>query len=147
MAQAKTFRRSGLRLLLGDGATPDESFAAPCGLLERALTLSKELGETNVPDCANEDLAPWTERDVVSKSASIEGSGVLDEDALPIWQGFYDSDSSRNCRIELWRNGVKKGHWQGAFHIETLNPAAPEEGRVTLEISLQSDGPVVWTSA
>lgn len=147
MAQAKTFRRSGLRLMLGNGATPDEAFAAPCGLLERAITLSKELGETNVPNCADEDAAPWTERDVTSKSASIEGSGVLDADALPIWQSFYDDDSSRNCRIELWRNGAKVGYWQGAFHIESFNPAAPEEGRVTLEISLQSDGAVVWTPA
>jgi predicted secreted protein len=147
MAQAKTFRRSCLRLLLGDGAAPAENFAAPCGLLERALTLSKELGETNVPDCADEDAAPWTERDVTSKSASISGSGVLDEDALPVWRGFYESDDSKNCRIELWRNGAKVGHWQGAFHIETFNPAAPEEGRVTLEISLQSDGAVTWTSA
>lgn len=146
MAQAKTFRRSGLRLLLGNGADP-EVFATPCGMLERAISFSKELGENNVPDCADEDAAPHTERDVISKSASISGSGVLDEDALTVWQGFYDSDVSKNCRIELWRNGAKIGHWQGAFHIETFNPAAPEQGRVTLEISLQSDGPVPWAAA
>lgn len=146
MAQAKTFRRSGLRLLLGDGADP-EGFATPCGLLERAITLSKELGETNVPDCDDEDAAPWTERDVTAKSATISGSGVLDEDALPVWRGFYESDVSKNCRIELWRNGAKVGHWQGAFHIESFNPAAPEAGRVTLEISLASDGAVLWTAA
>lgn len=147
MAQAQTFRRSGLRVLLGDGTTPTEDFAAPCGLLERSFSLSKALGETNVPDCTDEDAAPWTERDVTSKSASIEGSGVLDASALPIWQAFFDSDDSKNVRVELWRNNAKVGHWQGKFHIGTFSPSAPEEGRVTVQISLQSDGAVPWTIA
>lgn len=146
MAQAKTFRRSGLRLLLGDGADP-ENFAAPCGLTERSISFAKELGETNVPNCTDEDLAPWTERDVIAKSSTIDGSGVLDEDALPTWQGFYDDDDSRNCRVELWRNNAKIGHWQGRYHLEEFSPAAPEDGRVTLDATLQNDGPVVWVAA
>lgn len=145
MAQAQTFRFSGLRVLLGDGAEP-EVFAAPCGFTERSLSLSKELGSTNVPDCTDEDAAPWTERDVTAKSAEISGQGVLDAAALVIWQGFFGDDASRNVRVELWRNGAKTGHWAGAFHLESLEVGATQGERATVQVSLQSDGAVVWTA-
>lgn len=146
MAQAQTVRFSGLRVLLGDGAEPDEGFTAPCGLTERSLTLSKELGENNVPDCTNEDAASWTERDVVSKSAEIAGQGVVDIVALATWQDFYASDTSKNVRVEVWR-GTKVGHWQGAFHLESLEIGATKGERATIQPSLQSDGAVAWTPA
>lgn len=145
MAQAQTVRFSGLRVLLGDGADP-EVFTAPCGLTERSLTLSKELGENNVPDCADEDAASWTERDVVSKTAEVKGQGVIDITALGTWQAFYASDTSQNVRVEVWR-GTKVGHWQGAFHLESLEFGATKGERATIQPSLQSDGAVVWTAA
>jgi hypothetical protein len=146
MAQAQTVRFSGLKVLLGNGATPTEVFSAPCGLTERSLTLSKEFGESNVPDCTDEDAASWTERDVTAKSATIAGQGVLDIVALPIWQARYDSDTSGNVRTEIWRNGVKVGHWQGSFHLETLEVGATKGERATVQTSLQSDGKVTWTA-
>lgn len=145
MAQAQTVRFSGLRVLLGDGADP-ENFAAPCGLTERSLTLSKELGESNVPDCTDEDAASWTQRDVVSKSAEIAGQGVIDIAALTTWQERHASDTSGNVRIEIWR-GTKVGHWQGAFHLANLELGATKGERATVQISLQSDGAVAWTPA
>lgn len=145
MAQAQTVRFSGLRVLLGDGETP-EVFAAPCGFTERSLTLSKELGSTNVPDCADEDAAPWTERDVTSKSAEISGQGVLDVTALTVWQARFDSDASGNARVEVWRSGAKVGHWLGAFHLESLELGATQGERATVQVGMQSDGVVTWTA-
>lgn len=145
MAQAQTVRFSGLRVLLGDGNPVDEAFAAPCGLRERSLTLSKEFGESVVPDCTDEDAAAWTERDVNSKTASIAGTGVIDTSALTTWQGRFDSDTSGNVRIEVWR-GTKVGHWQGAFHLESLEFGATKGERSTIDLSMQSDGAVTWTA-
>jgi predicted secreted protein len=147
MAQAQTVRFSGLRVLLGDGATPSETFTAPCGLTERSLSLAKEFGETNVPDCTDEDAASWTERDVTSKSASIDGTGVLDIVSLVTWQARFDSDTSGNVRTEIWRAGAKVGHWQGAFHLETFEVSGTKGERASAKVSLQSDGVVVWTAA
>ncbi len=143
MAQAKTVRFSGLRVLLGGGEEP-EVFAAPCGFTERSLTLSKELGSTNVPDCTDEDAAPWTERDVTSKSAEIGGQGVLDITALAVWQERFASDASGNARVEVWRAGVMIGHWLGAFHLESLEIGATQGERATIQVSMQSDGAVTW---
>lgn len=147
MAQAQTFRFSGLRVLIGDGATPTEGFAAPCGLTERSLSLSKEFGETNTPDCTDEDGASWMERDVTSKSGAIAGTGVLDASALDEWRGFFESDTSKNLRVELWRDSAKVGHWQGKFHLESFEVSGTKGERVTIDISAQSDGAVLWTAA
>lgn len=145
MAQAETFRFSGYRVLLGDGESP-EAFATPCGFTERAFTLSKEMGESNVPDCSDEDGASWIERDVVSKSASVSGTGMLDATSLTTWQDFWDTDASRNARVELWRNGAKVGHWGGAFHMESFETSATKGERVSVTVSMQSDGAVAWTA-
>jgi hypothetical protein len=48
-------------------------------------------------------------------------------------------------RVEVWR-GTKIGHWQGAFHIGSFAPSVTKGERATIEISLSSDGPVVWTA-
>lgn len=143
MAQAQTVRFSGLRVLLGDGASP-EVFSAPCGLIERSFNRSKEMGESNVPDCADEEGASFIERDITSKSASVNGSGMLDISALDTWEEFWNSDSSRNVRVEIWRNEVKKGHWAGAFHLESFEVGATKGERANVTVSLQSDGAFLW---
>lgn len=142
---AATFRFSGLRVLLGDGADP-ETFAAPCGFTERSLSLSKEMGESNVPDCTSEDAASWVERDIVSKSGSISGTGMLDATALATWQEFFAEDTSKNTRVELWRLGVKTGHYIGAFHMETFEISATKGERVTVNVAMSSDGAVLWVA-
>lgn len=146
MAQAKVFNYSGIRVLLGDGATP-EVFSAPCGFTERSLTLSKSLGEINIPDCSNEDVASWVGRDVISKSASLTGSGVLDADALTVWRNaFTTSDASKSARMELYRDGAKVGHFQGKFHVESFEIGGSQGQKASISVTLQSDGEVTWTA-
>jgi predicted secreted protein len=130
-------------VLLGDGGSP-ESFGMPCGFTERSFSRTKEMGESVVPDCSDEDAASFTERDITSKSASISGTGVLDASAADTWEEFWNSDTSRNVRVELWRSGVKRGHWAGAFQLESLEFGATKGERVTITASLMSDGSFIW---
>ncbi|WP_100961067.1 phage tail tube protein [Bosea sp. FBZP-16] len=146
MALAATFRFSGYRVLLGDGADP-EVFAAPCGFTERSISFNRELSETNTPDCADEDAPSWLERDVTSMSATINGTGVLEATALPIWLGLLNTTVSFNARVELWREGVKVGHWQGAFALESFETSGTKGERVQVTVSMQSDGVVAYTAA
>ncbi|MGX1786837.1 phage tail tube protein [Bosea sp. NPDC055332] len=146
MALAQTFRFSGYRVLLGDGADP-EVFAAPCGFTERSISFNRELSETNTPDCADEDAPSWLERDVTSMSATINGTGVLEATALPIWLGLLNTTVSFNARVELWREGVKVGHWQGAFALESFETSGTKGERVQVTVSMQSDGVVAYTAA
>lgn len=146
MALAQTFRFSGYRVLIGDGADP-EAFAAPCGFTERSISFNRELSDTNVPDCADEDAPSWLERDVTSMSATIGGTGVLEATALPTWLGLLETTASFNARVELWREGVKVGHWQGAFQLESFETSGTKGERVSVTVSLQSDGAVTYTAA
>lgn len=146
MAAAATFRFSGFRVLLGDGGSP-ESFTAPCGFTERSFSLNRELSETNTPDCADEDAPSWLERDVTSMSASVNGTGVLEATALPIWLAILDTTVSFNARVELWREGVKIGHWEGAFALESFETGVTKGERVNVTVAMQSDGVIAYTAA
>lgn len=146
MVAAATFRFSGYRVLLGDGADP-EVFAAPCGFTERSFSLNRELSETNTPDCSDEDAPSWLERDVTSMSASINGTGVLEATALPIWLAILDTTVSFNARVELWREGAKVGHWQGAFALESFETSGTKGERVNVTVAMRSDGAIAYTAA
>lgn len=146
MALAQTFRFSGYRVLLGNGGDP-ETFAAPCGFTERSISFNRELSETNTPDCADEDAPSWLERDVTSMSATVNGTGVLEATALPIWLGLLNTTVSFNARVELWREGVKIGHWEGAFALESFETSASKGERVNVTVAMQSDGAVLYTAA
>lgn len=146
MALAKVFNYSGIRALLGSG-TGTITYSAPCGFTERSLTLSKSLGEINIPDCSNEDVASWVGRDVISKSATLSGSGVLDADALAVWQAaFTTSDASIPARLELHRAGAKVGHFEGNFHVESLEIGGSQGQKASISVTLQSDGEVKWVA-
>lgn len=138
MAQATTFRFSKFLILVGDGSTP-EDFAAPCGLTSRGFNRTKETNDTNVPDCADEDAPSWLERDVVSLSAALSGSGVLAEESVDIWDEWFESTASRNVRITLGE-GSSMRTWQGAAHLSTFNIQGERGSRVTAEIEIVSDG-------
>ncbi len=146
MAQAQTFRFSNFRVLLGDGASP-EAFTAPCGFTSRGLSFNRELAETNTPSCTDEDAPSWLERDVTSMSATINGEGVLDLSALPKWQALLSTTESTNARVELWHSGAKIGHYEGKFALESMEWAVPKGERVTITVSMQSDGEIAWTEA
>ncbi len=145
MAQAKVVNFSKFLVLVGDGASP-EVFAAPCGLTSRGITFTAETNDTNIPDCADEDAPSWLGRDTVSLSGEISGSGVLDLDALEVWQEFIGE--RRNCRVKidvpLAQNG---GHWQGSFILTSFAVTGERGSKVSVEITLTSDGEVPWVPA
>lgn len=148
MAQPKTFTYGkGLVVQIGNGATP-EVFSHQCGITERGLTLTKETGDTNVPDCDDLDAASWTSRQVVAKSAQISSSGVLAVESQEVWQDLYASDASVNCRVANLANLANGGgHWAGKFHLTSLEFGATKGQLVDVSITMVSDGPVTWVPA
>lgn len=147
MAQAQTLPFSAFKVLLESTATPG-TFIAPCGLTERSLSLTKETNDTTVGDCDDEDAAAWVERDVVSKSASISGDGVMARQSIAVWQAAYESDAPINVRVE--RSGTAAqggGYYLGTFHLTSFEQGATRGERATASIEMSSSGPVVWTPA
>lgn len=147
MAQATTVPFSGFKVLLESATTPN-TYVAPCGLTERSLSLTKETNDTTVPDCDDEDAAAWVERDVVSKSGSISGEGVMALQSVGRWQAAYDSNSPVNVRVE--RAGTAQqggGYYLGAFQLTSFEQGATRGERATVSVELQSSGPIVFTPA
>jgi len=147
MAKPITAEASKVLIKIGDGGSP-EQFVAPCGLTTKGINFTKNTNETNVPDCADPDAPAWTERSVISMSNEVSGNGVLAMESRDAWQEFFESGVSVNCQVwidvPLASHG---GYWQGAYHLTGMNVTAELGNKVQIAVTMQNDGPVVWTDA
>lgn len=143
MTAPTTIKFGKMVVKLGDGAAV-EVFAAPCGFVSKALNLSKNINETNIPDCDDPDAPAWVGRDVQSLTWNVTGQGVLAKEAFPTWQSFFNSTTSRNVRIEITFPGLPIVY-AGAAHLETFEISADLGNRVQLNIVLQGDGTLTQT--
>lgn len=143
MAPPVTARFGKFRVLLGNSATPIV-YAAPCGFTSKSLSLGKSLSEVIIPDCDDPDKPSATGRDVESTTASIDGEGVLAASAVITWLDAYDSVDSVPVKVEVeFSSGTVT--FTGFMHVETLELGAEQGGRVTINVSMQSDGELVRT--
>jgi predicted secreted protein len=145
MAQPTTAKFGKMRVLLGDDATPT-TYAAPCGLTTKNLTISKNLQEVNIPDCDDPDAVAWIGRDAQSLSAQISGDGIAAAESVPDWNAAALSIESVPMKVEIeFTTGMKT--FTGLWQIDNLTFGAEQGGRVTLSFNAQSDGEIVdlWT--
>lgn len=146
MAQPTTARPGKMRILLGDGASP-EVFTAPCGLTTKALRVSKDLSDVVIPDCDDPDAPYWLARDVTSLSVEITGEGLLAAESEATWMDATFSTDPVNVKVEIeFTTGTRT--FEGAFHV-TASPSGQQGQRVSIDVSMQSDGIVnrTWTPA
>lgn len=146
MAQPTTARPGKMRILLGDGASP-EVFTAPCGLTTKALRVSKDLSDVLIPDCDDPDAPNWLARDVTSLSIEITGEGLLAAESEAVWNDATFSTESVNVKVEIeFTTGTRT--FLGKFHV-TASPTAQAGQRVSIDVSMQSDGIIVssWSAA
>ena len=143
MALPTTIKFGKFFVRLSDGAeTP--TFAAPCGFTSKSFNRTKTFGETNLPDCDNPDLAPWSVRDTQSRSGSITGEGVLAKSAVPAWEAAFASEDSIECEVEFEYPDGDSDIYTGAFHLESFEITGTRGERVTASISMQSDGQITY---
>lgn len=147
MAQANVTQASKLYIQLGDGGTP-EVFSQPCGLNSRGLNLTKDTNDQIIPDCDDPDAPSWLGRVVVSLSGEATGSGVLDLDALPIWQDAFDSTEPVSARVGInvppASNG---GYYQGLMHLTAFNITGDQGDFIQVAVTLLSSGELTWVPA
>jgi len=146
MSQPSTVRPSKLRVLLGDGGSP-EVFTAPCGLTSKSLNLNKNLSDVSIPDCDDPDAPYWLARDVESLSMEISGEGLLAAEYEADWNDANFSTEPRSVRVELeFTTGTRV--FAGAFHV-TCSISGQQGQRVSINVSMQSDGIITstWTPA
>jgi hypothetical protein len=122
------------------------TYTAPCGFTSKSFTLTKNLQEIDIPDCDDPDAVAWIGRDAQNLSAAITGEGVAAAESVPTWNDAWQSVESIPAKVEIeFATGTLS--YTGMFQVESLAFAAEQAGRVTLNVSMQSDGEVVdlWT--
>ena len=141
---------SGAAAAKGPGGTADAptpmTWAAPCGFTSKSLVMTKNLQEINLPDCEDPDAVAWIGRDAQSLTSQITGEGVAAAESVPTWNDAWTNVDSVAARVEIeFSTGTKV--FQGYYQVETLTFGAEQGGRVTLNVSMQSDGILVdqWT--
>lgn len=147
MTKPVTARPGKMRVLLGDGGDP-EVFGAPCGLTTKSLTITQNLSEVTIPDCDDPDAPYWIARDTTSVSASISGEGVLAAESLQTWLEVAYSTDSVNAKVEIeFSTGTET--FLGGFKVDSFAITANQGERVSISISMQSDGELAksWTPA
>lgn len=136
MATATTASYSKFKILIGDGADP-EVFSAICGLTSKGLNGSADVVTTEVPDCSDEDLPSWQEKDVKSISLSMSGSGVWSKENHAILLDWFLSGAKKNVQVQYVDAAASSPEFlEGPCVLTQLNNAAEKGGRMTAEITL-----------
>lgn len=151
MARANPVKFSEFIVKIGDGGSPSEAFAAPCGITTRSLNRSAERSIANLPDCDNEDLPSVQEGTVTSTSWTITGSGLLTVDALDTWDDWFESGAERNVQVTKVGAGANGGRtWSGRAHLTTLNYSGSKEdngGKMQIEVEIAGQGELTRVNA
>lgn len=141
MAQPTTIKGGKVRVMLATAAAPTV-YTSYCGFTSRSLTFTKNMEDINIPDCDDPDKIDWVGRDATSLSLSVSGEGVAAAESVDAWDAAFEGIESVPAKIEIeWP--LKTVTWTGRLHIDTLEYGAANAQRVTLNVSMQSDGPFV----
>lgn len=145
MALPRTLSFGNVIITIDDGtfATPMVP-VAPCGFLKKSVKFTAQSSDTIVPDCASPDAPAFIERNIVSLSCEVSGSGVLAEENSKFWRDFWVSGLSRPCVINFNDTGANGGFTvTGNFVLTDWSLDADkksEGGRTQQSVTLQSDG-------
>jgi|SRR5262245_36257866 len=148
MAKPTTASAAKLTVWVGNGATPTEVFAMPCGLTTKGINFTGTANETQVPDCTDPDAPAWIERVIQSLSAGITGTGVLALEALDTWETFFFEAVAKNCQVIIdWADAPSPPTpptriYQGPFLLTTFNITGQLGNKIQVEVALQNDGEV-----
>lgn len=100
MVAAVTTTFAKFKILIGDGGSPTEAFTPVCGLTSKGIDWNADTVTSEVPDCANEDLPSWQEKDIKSVGASLSGSGMWSTVNHPILLNWISSAAKKNIQVE-----------------------------------------------
>lgn len=117
------------------------TWIAPCGARSRGLSRSKEVVASQIGDCADEDKPAVTENDVSATSWEIPFSGVVERDAIDVWDEFFDSTAAWPVRVVIAGTGANGGRTRsGLAHLTSFNETGERFGKMTFEATLTGHG-------
>jgi hypothetical protein len=147
MAQPKILRGTYFSLMLGDGATPTETFTALCGITTRNFTHQHNSNDVNTRDCADPENVPVRNLIITSEQWDLTGEGVMNRSNLEAIQAADDGQPHhwRYLFTEPTDDEVYQGYYSGSGIITNLQVNSADENFATLSLTIASDGPWSFT--
>lgn len=147
MAQIRTLVGHQLRVLIGNGASP-EVFSENCLInSSRGIQFDTDQQEFTVPDCDDPTLPAWRQLFKDNNRAQIEGAGLLHTVSTKFWNDYLRLEPGKNVQLMLWAvtHALGGGYWQGSFKCTSFNiQGQSRKDLVQANIVLMSDGEVIW---
>ena len=139
-------------ILLGDGGTPTETFAAPCGVNTKSAKFTNNLGEEVLLDCDDPlGVQAFVTRWFESSDTELQVSGRVSKQAWPTWRSWIDatgSDAVRNVQIEVVNTPADVGgYWTLPVAMSDFEIGTEGSSTMTMSMTLMGAGPRVWTAA
>lgn len=152
MALASTIRFGQVAVLIEGQDTSGGTgiYEGVCGVEQLTMTVNLEQNTTNIPDCDDPDLPSWLETDLVSQQMTIEGEGVLDTEAMQVWQDWYFNHADENRNVRFFRdlsapNGG--GYFQGPAKITAYSETGQRGERWRNSFTITFQGKPTFTPA
>lgn len=113
------------------------TYAPICGLTSRGVTGSADVSTVEVPDCADEGLPAWQEKDVKSIGASVKGAGMWTAESHDMLWDWFFSAAPKNCQLE-WAKAPTGAQyrWQGPMVLTNIDNSVARGERLAADISL-----------
>lgn len=150
MAQAASIKFGKAMILLSDMGSP-AVFSAPCGVESLTLNVTVNTNDTNIPDCADPDLPSWLVSDIVSKRMSLDFEGMLDQQAMQVWQDWWLNDEpSDEVDVRFFRDltsGQGGGYFQAPAILAPYSETATRGNRWRNSGTLLLQGKPTFTAA
>lgn len=150
MAQPRTLSFRNFKIYISDTDSPGV-YTAPCGFNQKALTITADTSDVNVPDCDNPEDPAWVERAVTALSAVVNGSGVMAMASLATWRAWMLAATARTVRVQFDDTGANGGgYYEGDAILQELGHAVQlgaDGNKAQLNVNIISTGEWAWTSA
>lgn len=138
MASGTTSTFGQFKIEIGDGATPTEAFSFICGMTSKGLDMQSDVTTSETPDCSNEDLPAWQEKDIKSIGATISGSGKWTKEVHEVLFQWWYTAAKKNVKVSWMQaatGDVKT--LTGPAVLSKLGQAVEKGGRLEADISIE----------
>ncbi len=139
MAIINTIKGTQLKILIGDGGSP-EVFAHPCMInLDRAVNWESSGTDEEIPLCEDPDALAWNLHTKMGLKGTISGSGKLNQDDVDTFFDWLNSDDAKNVHITY---GDESGSTliSGQWKLTQFNATGTRGSVATASITMVSHG-------
>lgn len=145
MAKPTTLAWWRMSLWVGDGNTPQDFTRKSCGLTSHTFGIRGDVTESEVPDCDNPADPVWKERTIRALSGDVAGAGLIAVENFTFFKDWSLSGLPKDVRIAIDMPAVGDGFFYAPYVLSTFELVGTnEDGKIRLNLALQSDGEVQW---